>query len=57
MLVDICVLAITNKVFYLYIYFWLLGIQCYFELPIGGPSTVQRCPDDSSGCAKLVTCK
>ena len=34
-----------------------LGIQCYFELPVGGPSTIQRCPDTSSGCTKAITCK
>ena len=32
------------------------GIQCYFELPVGAPATIQNCPDSSSGCYKVVTC-
>ena len=31
------------------------GIQCYFELPVGAPATIQNCPDSSSGCYKVVT--
>ena len=32
------------------------GIQCYFELPVGAPATIQNCPDSSSGCYKVATC-